>query len=300
MKIIKQRRKGSPKEIQRAIRHIAKVAFRNREEDEKPNFQWHDCVASDDGLIVRIMLEYHVDLYHSILDRHHVGVPWDGMADWVAEVRATRAADGRTFLTVTVSNGDDPTLDGLWEIIESIDSELSKMGFVKDRKKADRTIEFSAQATVQPPESLSSNEAYPIAPIHTITPLIPQSAQCGASDLVEPNTDDASNERSENREKSSAPIADETEKVPATESKGQREREKPWELIPDHNWDRMAVKLLHEGNTNWKIGHRIGISEKRVANRLSELRGDYPKLVPTRNQLRERERDRARAKRQLG
>ena len=62
----------------------------------------------------------------------------------------------------------------------------------------------------------------------------------------------------------------------------------PWEQIPDKDWDRQAVQLLHKGYSDPDIGKRLSISSKRVTNRLSELRRLFPEQVPTRKELRQR------------
>lgn len=61
-----------------------------------------------------------------------------------------------------------------------------------------------------------------------------------------------------------------------------------WEQIPDKDWDRQAVQLLHKGYSDPDIGKRLSISSKRVTNRLSELRRLFPEQVPTRKELRQR------------
>lgn len=61
----------------------------------------------------------------------------------------------------------------------------------------------------------------------------------------------------------------------------------PWENIRDHSWDRMAVQLLWQGHSDPEIAKKLCVSAKRVTNRLSELRRQFPAEVPTRAELRE-------------
>jgi len=60
---------------------------------------------------------------------------------------------------------------------------------------------------------------------------------------------------------------------------------KPWERIPDHGWDRAAVKLLFDGYTDPEIAGKLHLSAKTVTNRLSALRGLYPKIVLKREEI---------------
>lgn len=56
----------------------------------------------------------------------------------------------------------------------------------------------------------------------------------------------------------------------------------PWELIPDHLWDRQALRLWWEGLTCPEIGRRLAQAPKTVRNRLTLLRKEYgTDLVPT-------------------
>lgn len=60
---------------------------------------------------------------------------------------------------------------------------------------------------------------------------------------------------------------------------------KPWLQIPDVGWDRMAVRLVHQGYSSAEIARKIekGIVPKTVENRLSALRAQYgPEIVPYR------------------
>jgi hypothetical protein len=64
--------------------------------------------------------------------------------------------------------------------------------------------------------------------------------------------------------------------------------ESPWERIPDHNWDRQALRLWWEGYTCPEIGDRIHVATKTVLNRLSLLRQEHgDAIVPTNAQRRE-------------
>jgi hypothetical protein len=64
----------------------------------------------------------------------------------------------------------------------------------------------------------------------------------------------------------------------------------PWEKIPDHLWDRLAVKMWREGYTNKDIGEIVFVSPRRVTNRLSELRMSFgTDIVPTNEMRRHKE-----------
>ncbi len=57
--------------------------------------------------------------------------------------------------------------------------------------------------------------------------------------------------------------------------------DKPWELIPDHLWDRRALRLWWEGLTCPEIGERLSQAPKTVRNRLTQLRKAHgPAVVP--------------------
>ena len=62
--------------------------------------------------------------------------------------------------------------------------------------------------------------------------------------------------------------------------------DKPWLRIPDHLWDRDAVRLWWEGNTAREIAQELeskgkaNVKHSRIRNRLSELRKVYPAEVP--------------------
>ena len=48
-----------------------------------------------------------------------------------------------------------------------------------------------------------------------------------------------------------------------------------WEKIPDKGWDRMALKLWLKGHTASEIAQRVHVSNRRVTNRITELRKIY-------------------------
>lgn len=54
-----------------------------------------------------------------------------------------------------------------------------------------------------------------------------------------------------------------------------------WKVIPEHNWDRTAVKLWNEGYSYREIGDHLGITQKTAQNRIGELRGQFPGNVLT-------------------
>ncbi len=63
----------------------------------------------------------------------------------------------------------------------------------------------------------------------------------------------------------------------------------PWEQIPDHEWDRQALKLWWEGLTCGKIGKIVCVEEKTVRNRKCALLKKHgTEIVPTDKQLREK------------
>ena len=56
----------------------------------------------------------------------------------------------------------------------------------------------------------------------------------------------------------------------------------PWELVPDHLWDRQALRLWWDGLTCPEIGRRLSQAPKTVRNRLTMLRKEYgTEIVPT-------------------
>lgn len=74
-----------------------------------------------------------------------------------------------------------------------------------------------------------------------------------------------------------------TEGSEPTKNKPIPEKElEPWEKIPDHGWDRIAVKMLWEGAAHKDIAKKINRTTATVANRLSKLRKNkkYKGLVP--------------------
>jgi hypothetical protein len=59
----------------------------------------------------------------------------------------------------------------------------------------------------------------------------------------------------------------------------------PWENIPNHLWDRDAVKLWCLGFSSQEIASWVQVHPRTVTNRLSELRRCYPKAgIPTHKQ----------------
>lgn len=79
-----------------------------------------------------------------------------------------------------------------------------------------------------------------------------------------------------------------TQLEPTGGSKGEPdEDEQPWMKIPERGWNRLAVRMLHEGYSSDEIAKKTGkdIIAKTVDNRLSELRGTYGvEIVPYRKQ----------------
>ncbi len=64
--------------------------------------------------------------------------------------------------------------------------------------------------------------------------------------------------------------------------------DQPWELIPDHLWDRRALKLWWEGLTCPEIGERLSQAPKTIRNRLTLLRQAYGLEIVPLNRRRER------------
>lgn len=68
-----------------------------------------------------------------------------------------------------------------------------------------------------------------------------------------------------------------------------QQEKQPWNLIPDHLWDRTAIKLWWDGFTNNEIGKKVGVTPRVVTNRISELRRLYPDAdIPTNEERRKR------------
>lgn len=66
-------------------------------------------------------------------------------------------------------------------------------------------------------------------------------------------------------------------------------KRQPWEMIPDHLWDRVAVKLWCSGYTNQEIAQRVKVHPRSVTNRISELRRRYPAAaIPTQEERKKR------------
>lgn len=54
---------------------------------------------------------------------------------------------------------------------------------------------------------------------------------------------------------------------------------KPWEQIPDHNWDRSALELFFKGLTYKEIGNRLNKSQGTIMNRFNYLRKKYGEII---------------------
>ena len=66
------------------------------------------------------------------------------------------------------------------------------------------------------------------------------------------------------------------------QGKSEHKELQPWEKIPDHAWDKQALKLWWEGFTCPEIGLQVNVTGDRVRNRLSELRKEHgEEIVPT-------------------
>jgi hypothetical protein len=66
------------------------------------------------------------------------------------------------------------------------------------------------------------------------------------------------------------------------QGKSEQKELQPWEKIPDHAWDKQALKLWWEGFTCPEIGLQVNVTGDRVRNRLSELRKEHgEEIVPT-------------------
>ena len=86
-----------------------------------------------------------------------------------------------------------------------------------------------------------------------------------------------------------AMIEEDTNPAEEPPSISEKPRANPWERIPDNSWDRIAVQMWHEGNTNREIAKQVRVTKERVTNRLSELRTQYGKeVVPTDEQRRKK------------
>lgn len=59
--------------------------------------------------------------------------------------------------------------------------------------------------------------------------------------------------------------------------------------IPDHKWDRAAVELWNKGHSCREIAEKIGdVSDKRVRNRLTELRQKHGERIVPKDEDREK------------
>jgi hypothetical protein len=64
-----------------------------------------------------------------------------------------------------------------------------------------------------------------------------------------------------------------------------KRKRQPWEAIPNHLWDRLAVELWCDGYSSVEIALRVKVQPRSVTNRISELRRLYPQAgIPTRSQ----------------
>lgn len=75
-----------------------------------------------------------------------------------------------------------------------------------------------------------------------------------------------------------------------THTSNQREwgiTDRPWELVPNTGWDRRVLELWWRNYPSNAIGRQLGVSPKRVLNRISELRKLHGTgVVPTEMQRR--------------
>jgi len=63
----------------------------------------------------------------------------------------------------------------------------------------------------------------------------------------------------------------------------QANEDKPWERIPEKGWDRMALKLWHEGYEAKDIGLQLNKKGKTITNRMCVLRKRHgEEVVPKR------------------
>jgi hypothetical protein len=78
-------------------------------------------------------------------------------------------------------------------------------------------------------------------------------------------------------------------------SSGQRDwalTDRPWELVPNTGWDRRLLELWWKNYPSSAIGRHLGVSPKRVLNRVSELRRIHGSgVVPTEMQRRGKNRE---------
>jgi hypothetical protein len=72
-----------------------------------------------------------------------------------------------------------------------------------------------------------------------------------------------------------APLGVETPRTIVDPPPGAMAAGDPWALIPDHLWDRRALRLWWAGLTCVEIGVRISQAPKTVRNRLTQLRKQH-------------------------
>jgi len=69
----------------------------------------------------------------------------------------------------------------------------------------------------------------------------------------------------------------------ATETPQPGKGSQPWEIIPDHNWDREALFMWWADRSGRDIGTKVSVAAKTVYNRMTQLRKLHGKgLVPER------------------
>lgn len=104
---------------------------------------------------------------------------------------------------------------------------------------------------------------------------------CRATWATAPIQEVPAAEPSPNPPAPSAPSAASLESAPPQGEKP------PWEQIPDHEWDRKALKLWWEDYPGPEISQQLHVAHKTVTNQLSLLRKLYGEaLVPTEQQRR--------------
>jgi hypothetical protein len=75
--------------------------------------------------------------------------------------------------------------------------------------------------------------------------------------------------------------------TPAVDQRDWAITDRAWELIPNTGWDRRVLELWWRNYPSSAIGRQLGVSPKRVLNRISELRKSYGSgIVPTEMQRR--------------
>jgi len=94
---------------------------------------------------------------------------------------------------------------------------------------------------------------------------------------------DLTNNRVGNETQAAQGSAPTQDAAPSSEPQAAQGDDVPsWERIPEHAWDRQALKLWWEGFTSPEIGLQVNVTGDRVRNRLSELRKKHGnEIVPT-------------------